>query len=98
MVYHTINVCFMKKISDFIPNKVIKKKKNIDDLNNIFKSSNDTNIQLKTKVINYSDTSITIECSNSSVASIVKFNREMYLKIFKDHGMYNIQDIKVKVK
>ncbi len=88
----------MKKISDFIPNKVINKKNNIDELNDMFKSSSDVNIRSKIQVINYSDTSITIECTDSSVASIIKFNREKYLKIFKDHGMYNIQDIKVKLK
>ncbi len=98
MVYHTINEYYMKKISDFIPNKVINKKNNIDELNDMFKSSSDVNIRSKIQVINYSDTSITIECTDSSVASIIKFNREKYLKIFKDHGMYNIQDIKVKLK
>ena len=88
----------MKKISDFIPNKVIKKKENIDDLSDIFKKGSDTNIRSEVQVINYSDTSVTIECNNSSVASIIKFNREKYLKIFKDYGMYNIQDIKIKLK
>ncbi len=88
----------MKKISDFIPNKVIKKKRNIDELNDMFITSSDKNIRSKVQVINYSDTTITIECINSSVASIVKFNREKYLKIFKEYGMFNIQDIKVKLK
>ncbi len=88
----------MKKISDFIPNKVIKKKKNIDELNDIFKECNEANIRSHVRVINYSDTTITLECSNSSIASIIKFNREKYLKIFKDHGMYNIQDIKIRLK
>ena len=98
MVYHTINECYMKKISDFIPNKVIKKKKNIDELSDMFKECSDTNIRSHVQVINYSDTTITLECSNSSVASLIKFNREKYLKIFKDYGMYNIQDIKIKLK
>ena len=88
----------MKKISDFIPNKVIKKKENIDDLSDIFKKGSDANIRSEVQVINYSDTSVTIECNNSSVASIIKFNREKYLKIFKDYGMYNIQEIKIKLK
>ena len=98
MVYHTINECYMKKISDFIPNKVIKKKRNIDELSDMLIKSSDKNIRSEIQVINYSDTTITIECGNSSVASIIKFNRENYLKIFKDHGMYNIQDIKIKIK
>tara|TARA_B100001113_G_C21017763_1_gene582168 strand:- start:758 stop:1024 length:267 start_codon:yes stop_codon:yes gene_type:complete len=88
----------MKKISDFIPNKVIKKKKNINELSDLLIECSDKNIQPEIQVINYSDTTITIECSNSSVASILKFNREKYLKIFKDFGMYNIQDIKIKLK
>ncbi len=88
----------MKKISDFIPNKVLKKKKNIDELSNMFKRIADPSLISEIEVINYSDTAITIECNNSSVASIIKFNREKYVKIFKDYGMYNIQDIKIKVK
>ena len=87
----------MKKISDFIPNKVIKKRKNIDDFNNILKDNLDINLKCKIAVINYSENSITIECDNSSTASIIKFEREKYLQIFKNYGMYNIQDIKIKV-
>ncbi len=98
MVYHTINGCYMKKISDFIPNKVIKKKENIDDLNQILKSSTEENWKEKVSVINYSDNSITIECENSSIASIIKFEREKYLEVFKNYGMYNIQDLKIKIK
>ena len=88
----------MKKISDFIPNKVIKKKENIDDLNQILKSSTEENWREKVSVINYSDNSITIECENSSIASIIKFEREKYLEVFKNYGMYNIQDLKIKIK
>ncbi len=98
MVYHTINECYMKKISDFIPNKVIKKKENIDDLNEIIASSIEEDWKEKVIVINYSDNSVTIECENSSIASIIKFEREKYLEIFKNYGMYNIQDLIIKIK
>ena len=98
MVYHTINRGFMKKISDFIPDKVIKKKENIDELNSILKSNIDIEVVNKIDVINFSDSSIIIECENSSVASIIKFEREKYIQIFKNYGMYNIQDLKVKIK
>ncbi len=98
MVYHTINGCYMKKISDFIPNKVIKKRENINDLNTILKNNVDMKIGSKITVINYSENSITIECDNSSTATILKFEREKYLQVFKNYGMYNIQDIKVKVR
>ena len=37
MVYHTINRGFMKKISDFIPDKVIKKKERIEKNTNLNK-------------------------------------------------------------
>ena len=98
MVYHTINGCYMKKISDFIPNKVIKKKENIDDLNEIIASSIEEDWKEKVIVINYSDNSVTVECENSSIASIIKFEREKYLEIFKNYGMYNIQDLIIKIK
>ena len=98
MVYNTINRGFMKKISDFIPDKVIKKKERIDELNTVLEGNLENEVINKINVINFSETMITIECNDSSVASIVKFEREKYLQIFKDFGMYNIQDLNIKLK
>ena len=97
MVYHTINRDYMKKISNFIPDKVIKKKEAIDRLNLILKNNTDANINSKINVINYSDTTITIECEDSSISSVLKFESDKYVEIFKDCGMYNIREIKVKL-
>ena len=66
MVYHTINGCYMKKISNFIPNKIIKKKEVIDELDKILADVSDENIKNKIHVINYTENSITIECDSSS--------------------------------
>jgi hypothetical protein len=98
MVYHTINRSYMKKISNFIPDKVIKKKENIDQFNSLLKNNINDSISSKINVINYSDTSITIECSDSSISSVIKFDSMKYVQIFKDYGMYNIREIKVKLK
>ena len=98
MVYHTINGCHMKKISDFIPNKILKKKEIIDELDQILVTVSDDNMKDKIHVINYTESSITIECDSSSVGSIIKFEREKYLEIFKNYGLYNIQDLKIKIK
>ena len=65
----------MKKISDFIPDKVIKKKERIDTLNALLKSNIENEVINKINVINFSESIITIECNYSSVASIVKFER-----------------------
>ena len=97
MVYHTINRSYMKKISNFIPDKIIKKKETINILNTTLKNNVDPNISSKINVINYSDTSITIECDDSSISSVIKFESEKYIHIFKDHGMHNIREIKVKL-
>ena len=88
----------MKKISDFIPNKMLKKREIIDELDQILVSVSDDHLKHKIHVINYSENSITIECDSSSVGSILKFEREKYLEIFKNHGLYNIQDLKIKIK
>ena len=98
MVYHTINGCYMKKISNFIPNKILKKKEIIDELDEILVKSVDDQMKDKIHVINYTESSITIECDSSSVSSIVKFEKEKYLEIFKNYGLYNIQDLKIKIK
>ena len=87
----------MKKISNFIPDKVIKKKENIDQFNLLLKNNINDSISSKINVINYSDTSITIECSDSSISSVIKFDSMKYVQIFKDYGMYNIREIKVKL-
>ena len=87
----------MKKISNFIPNRVIKKKETIDKFNRILKNNLEANISTKINVINYSETFITLECADSSISSIIKFESEKYVQIFKDHGIYNIREIKVKL-
>ena len=88
----------MKKISDFIPNKILKKKAIIDELDEILVTVSDDNMKDKIHVINYTESSITIECDSSSVGSIIKFEREKYLEIFINYGLYNIQDLKIKIK
>ena len=88
----------MKKISDFIPNKVLKKKEIIDDLDELLTQTSQEKMKGKIHVINYSEYSITIECDDSSVGSIIKFEREKYLELFKNYGMYNIQDIHIKIR
>ena len=98
MVYHTINACFMKKISNFIPNKVIEKKDNINRLDAVLNNILTESLRKNIKVINYSETTVTIECENSSVASIMKFERDRYIDIFKNNGIENIQDLKIKIK
>ena len=87
----------MKKISNFIPNKILKKKEIIDELDEILVTVSDDNMKDKIHVINYTESSITIECDSSSVGSIIKFEREKYLEIFKNYGLYNIQDLKIKI-
>ena len=88
----------MKKISNFIPNKILKKKEIIDELDEILVKSVDDQMKDKIHVINYTESTITVECDSSSVGSIVKFEREKYLEIFKNYGLYNIQDLKIKIK
>jgi len=88
----------MKKISDFIPKKVIDKKENIESLNIILNDSIETNLKNKIRVINYAETCITIECDDTSIASIMRFEKDKYLDIFNDNNLSNIKELKVRVK
>ena len=88
----------MKKISNFIPNKILKKKEIIDELDGILVKAVDDHMKNRIHIINFTESSITVECDSSSVGSIVKFEREKYLEIFKNYGLYNIQDLKIKIK
>ena len=38
-------------------------------------------------MINYSETCITIECDDSSVASITRFEKDKYLDLFNNYGL-----------
>ena len=88
----------MKKISNFIPNKILKKKEIIDELDGILVKAVDDHMKNRIHIINFTESSITVECESSSIGSIVKFEREKYLEIFKNYGLYNIQDLKIKIK
>ena len=79
-------------------NKVIEKKDNINRLDAVLNNILTESLRKNIKVINYSETTITIECENSSVASVMKFERDRYIDIFKNNGMENIQDLKIKIK
>ena len=79
----------MKKISNFIPNKILKKKEIIDELDEILVKTADDQMKHKIHVINYSETTITIECDSSSVGSILRFEREKYLEILRLNQITN---------
>lgn len=98
MIYHTIKGRFMKKISDFIPNKIVKKKDSIDLLNNLITNNIDPKIAGKVRIINSSDDHVVLECDNSSIATVIRFEREKYLRLINNSGFYLINDIKVKIK
>ncbi len=98
MIYHTIKDKFMKKISDFIPQKIVNKKNSIDSLNMLLANNTDESFAHKVRIINFHDEHIVIECEDSSVATIIRFDREKYLKLINDSGLFQVNDIKVKVK
>ena len=91
-------VFLLNRINFPTPNKVIEKKDNIDRLDAVLNNILTESLRKNIKVINYSETTITIECENSSVASVMKFERDRYIDIFKNNGMENIQDLKIKIK
>ena len=45
----------MKKISNFIPNKILKKKEIIDELDEILANASEDHMKRKIHVINYSN-------------------------------------------
>ena len=72
----------------------MKEKDNINRLDAVLNNILTESLRKNIKVINYSETTVTIECENSSVASVMKFERDRYIDIFKNNGMENIQDLK----
>ena len=55
-------------------------------------------MQNKIHVINYSDTCITVECDDSTLASIMRFEKDKYIELFNKNGSHTISELRVKVK
>ena len=87
----------MKKISSFIPVHVINKNDLIKELTcyifDVFPKSILDNIE----VGSLKDNVLIISCKNSSIATLMRFEKQKYIDLLKDNTFCEINDIKVTI-
>ena len=87
----------MKKISSFLPDNVINKNLLITKLNE-FVAINFPNMSVDNiKVVNIKDGTVIIGCKNSSLATILKFEKNKDLEVLKNNKFLKITDLKIIV-
>ena len=87
----------MKRISSFIPVHVINKKVLIKEFNCFIYDNFPNNMIDKIEAINIKDDILMIGCKNSSLATILRFEKQLYLDILSKNQICKIKDLKISI-
>ena len=87
----------MKKISSFIPVHVINKNALIKDLTCYISDVFPKNVLDNIEVGSLKDDVLIISCKNSSIATLMRFEKQKYIYILKNNTFCKINDIKVTI-
>ena len=85
----------MKKISSFIPVHVINKSGLIKDLTSYISGVFPEDVLNNIEVGSIKDSVLIISCKNSSVATLMRFEKQKLIDLLKDNNICKIDDIKV---
>ena len=85
----------MKKISSFIPVHVINKNDLIKELSSYIYEVFPKDIHNMIDVSTVKDNVLIINCRNSSIATLMRFEKQKYLDLLNDNKICKILDIKV---
>tara|TARA_B100001996_G_scaffold247316_1_gene191587 strand:- start:421 stop:690 length:270 start_codon:yes stop_codon:yes gene_type:complete len=85
----------MKKISSFIPVHVINKNDLIKELSSYIYEVFPQDILDKIDVSTVKDNVLIISCKNSSIATLMRFEKKKYLNLLNDNKICKILDIKI---
>ena len=85
----------MKKISSFIPVHVINKNALIKDLTSYIADVFPEDVLNNIEVGSVKDSMLIISCKNSSVATLMRFEKQKFIDLLKDNDICKIDDIKV---
>ena len=85
----------MKKISSFIPVHVIKKNSLIKDLTSYISDVFPEDVLDNIEIGSVKDSVLIISCKNSSVATLMRFEKQKLIDLLKDNNICKIDDIKV---
>ena len=85
----------MKKISSFIPVHVINKTHLIKELSSYIFQVFPKDIIDMIEINTIKDNVLMISCKNSSIATKIRFEKQVYIDILKDNPVYEIKDIRI---
>ena len=85
----------MKKISSFIPVHVINKNGLIKDLTSYISDVFPEDVLNNIEVGSVKDSMLIISCKNSSVATLMRFEKQKFIDLLKDNDICKIDDIRV---
>ena len=87
----------MKEIASFLPDNIINKSLLIKNLNQFIIENFPKSIVDGIEVINVKDNVVIMGCKNSSLATILKFERNKYLEILKKNSFSRVTDLKIVI-
>ena len=87
----------MKRISSFIPVHVINKKALIKEFNCFIYDNFPTNMIGQIEAISIKDNILMVGCKNSSLATILRFEKQLYLDILSKNKICEIRDLKISI-
>ena len=85
----------MKKISSFIPVHVINKNGLIKDLTSYISDVFPEDVLNNIEIGSVKDNVLIISCKNSSVATLMRFEKQKFIDLLSDNTIYKIDDIRV---
>jgi hypothetical protein len=87
----------MKKISSFIPVHVINKTDLIKELSCYISDVFPKDILNMIEINTIKDDVLIISCKNSSIATKMRFEKQIYLDVLKDNPVCEIRDIAISL-
>jgi hypothetical protein len=85
----------MKKISSFIPVHVINKNSLIKDLTSYILDVFPKDVLNNIEIGSVKDNILIISCKNSSVATLMRFEKQKFIDLLSDNPICKIDDIRV---
>ncbi|MDG2106867.1 MAG: DciA family protein [Gammaproteobacteria bacterium] len=87
----------MKKISSFIPVHVINKNDLIKGLTSYISNVFPKDVLNNIEVGSIKDNVLIISCKNSSVATLMRFEKQRFIDLLRGNNICKIDDIKVTI-
>lgn len=85
----------MKKISSFLPKHVINKQDLLTHINAQLNHILEDKLKTKVTITSIKDNILIVFCEDSSVATLMRFEKHRYLKLLNQNSRIKILDMKI---